>query len=267
MVFIHLEGEDAARLYPHLYHAHHSRYREDIPFWLSLAKRQGSPILELGCGSGRVLIPIAETGQRVLGLDRDFAMLSFLRAILPERAKETVRLLQADLTQFSLACRFALILMPCNTFSTLTSSERAKLLQLVYHHLQPSGVFAASIPNPSHLAKLPTRSQAEIEETFTHPLSGNPVQVSNEWKKGDTWLRLRWHYDHLLPDGSVERLSVETRHTLTDAQTYQQEFLSAGLQLAEQYGDFDGSEYTPESPYWIFTTSRVMEDVEAPSSF
>jgi SAM-dependent methyltransferase len=253
MTFVQLEGEDAAGAYPLLYHAHHSRYPEDLPFWLALAKRHGSPILELGCGSGRVLIPLAESGQRVFGLDRDPTMLSFLRTRLPAKIQESVHLFQADLTQFSLGLRFALILLPCNTLSTLTSSKRVELLNLVRFHLLPQGLFAASIPNPVRLAKLPTRSSSEVEDTFVHPLSGNPVQVSSEWRRERAWLVLRWHYDHLLSDGKVERLSVETRHALTDTLTYCQELASAGLEVAEQYGDFDQSEYTPESPYWIFT--------------
>lgn len=258
MMFTHLEGEAATAAYPPLYHAHHSRFREDLPFWLKLAARQGSPILELGCGSGRVLIPLAESGQRVIGLDRDPAMLSFLQARLPTEAKESVHLVQTDLTQFSLVLRFALILMPCNTLSTLASPERAKLLSLVRSHLLPQGLFAASIPNPVHLTKLPVGSSVEVEDTFVHPLSGNPVQVSSEWRKDRAWFLLRWHYDHLLPDGRVERLSVETRHTLTDMPTYCRELASAGLEVAEQYGDFDPSEYTPESPYWIFV-ARPLE--------
>lgn len=258
MTFTQLEGEVAAAAYPPLYHAHHSRYLEDLPFWLKLAARQGSPILELGCGSGRVLIPLAKSGQRVIGLDRDPAMLSFLQARLPTEAEESVHLIQADLTQFSLALRFALILMPCNTLSTLASPERAKLLSLVRFHLLPQGFFAASIPNPARLAKLPVRSSAEVEDTFVHPLSGNPVQVSSEWRKDRAWFLLRWHYDHLLPDGRVERLSVEMHHALTDTPTYCQELASAGLEVAEQYGDFDQPEYTLESPYWIFV-ARPLE--------
>ena len=54
-----------------LYHAHHSRNLEDLPFWQELARQQGSPILELGCGSGRVLLPLARAGYNVVGLERE----------------------------------------------------------------------------------------------------------------------------------------------------------------------------------------------------
>ncbi len=58
-------------LFPLFYHAQHQNYLEDLPFWLGLAATQGSPILELGCGSGRVLLPLALAGHRVLGIDND----------------------------------------------------------------------------------------------------------------------------------------------------------------------------------------------------
>ena len=70
-------------LFPSFYHAHHNAFRSDIPFWLDLARRQGSPILELGCGTGRVLIPLAEAGYTVYGLDIDPEMLEFCLQQVP----------------------------------------------------------------------------------------------------------------------------------------------------------------------------------------
>ena len=51
---------------PSVYHAHHNRHLEDLPFWLDLAAQTGDPLLELGCGTGRVLIPLAQAGYRTL---------------------------------------------------------------------------------------------------------------------------------------------------------------------------------------------------------
>ena len=58
-------------MFPQLYHAHHNRSLEDLPFWLELAAQAGDPILELGCGTGRVLIPLAQAGYHTIGLDND----------------------------------------------------------------------------------------------------------------------------------------------------------------------------------------------------
>ena len=64
---------------PALYHAHHSRHLEDLPFWHWLAMNYPGPILELGCGTGRVLLSLVKSGQLLVGLDRDHAMLAFLQ--------------------------------------------------------------------------------------------------------------------------------------------------------------------------------------------
>ena len=53
-----------------------------------------------------------------------------------------------------------------------------------------------------------------MDETFTHPVTGNPVQVSSGWQRTRSHFTVTWHYDHLLPDGEVERLTVQSRHDL-----------------------------------------------------
>jgi hypothetical protein len=95
-----------------------------------------------------------------------------------------------------------------------------------------------------------------VEEEFSHPVSGNPVQVSSEWHKNRKLFTLTWHYDHLLPDGVVERFSLETRHALQDVEAYQQEMAQAGLQVVEAWGDFEGSAYSKEAEYWVCVAKR-----------
>jgi hypothetical protein len=62
---------------------------------------------------------------------------------------------------------------------------------------------------------------------------------------------MQWHYDHLLPDGTVERITIETHHTLTGVEGYLEEAEAAGLHAVELFGDYDRSQYTPDSPYLI----------------
>jgi SAM-dependent methyltransferase len=237
-----------------LYHAHHAPYQEDLPFWMDLAAHYGNPVLELGCGTGRVLLPLLRRGVRAFGLDRDRTMLAYLqqlyRADFPP-VEKSPPVFQADMTGFHLEMSFALILLPCNTLSSLPEADRGCLYERVAAHLAPGGAFAFSIANPRLLLALPRRSAAEVEESFIHPLSGNPVQVSSAWHREAGRFVLAWHYDHLLPDGRVERHSVETRHTLQPAEAYAAELAAAGLRLAASWGDFDRSEYHVDAPYWI----------------
>jgi SAM-dependent methyltransferase len=236
---------------PLLYHAHHSRHLEDLPFWESLARRQGGPVLELGCGSGRVLLPLARLGYPVTGLEQDAGMLRLLRENTPPELAGRVQLVQADMSAFGFGRIFSLILLPCNTFSTLSARQRLDTLRCVRRSLAPQGLFAASLPNPALLQRLPPRSEPELEESFPHPLDGEPVQVSSGWERTRDRLTIHWHYDHLLPDGRVERFSMQASHALVPVEAYLEEMRSAGLNPAELYGDFDGSPYTPEAPALI----------------
>lgn len=236
---------------PLLYHTHHSLHPEDLPFWQDLAAQCGSPILELGCGSGRILLPLAQQGYTVFGLDNDFAMLSFLRKNLTPAIASRVHIFQADLAHLHIEKKFSLIIMPCNTYSTLPSQVRQASLAVIRQFLQPGGKFVLSMPNPVIFRQLPMRSAAEIEEIFTHPDSGEPVQVSSAWQRTGQFFTVYWHYDHLLPDGQVQRLSTEVHHHLIQLPEYLEEFTVTGFGSMTIYGDYHRSPYTEDSPQAI----------------
>lgn len=242
-------------MFPLLYHAHHSRHPEDLPFWLDLAAHSNGPVLELGCGSGRVLLHLAREGYTVFGLDNDYDMLNYLRQslpyVLPGDKASRAHIFQADFTHLHLEQLFALIIMPCNTYSTLPSQTRLACLATIGRTLQPLGRFVFSMPNPVLLQRLPARSAAQVEEIFRHPLSGEPVQVSSAWQRDRQLFTITWHYDHLLPDGQVERLSVQSKQQLISLRNYLDELDNAGFSRFTIYGDYDLSPYTEESPHAI----------------
>jgi SAM-dependent methyltransferase len=226
------------------YHEHHRLYVEDLPYWLNLAQQSGSPVLELGCGTGRVTLPLAKAGHTAYGLDNDPAMLAFLQQRLPPG--DSIHLVPSDITRFSLPQVFPLILLPCNTYSTLTGPQRASALDCVAAHLESQGVFAFSIPNPAVLADLPEDAEPEIEESFIHPNTGNPVQVSSAWGRRPDSVTVSWFYDHLLPDGKVERETVQVTHHLLNLDELARELTLAGFEY-EFYGDFEKRDYQPDS--------------------
>jgi SAM-dependent methyltransferase len=245
-------------MFAQLYQAHHSRYMEDLPFWLKLAARQNGPILELGCGTGRVLITLARAGYTAYGLDNDAAMLALLQLQTGPDLASHCHFFQADMAAFHLAQPFALILLPCNTLSTLPAETRCAALAHIRQHLSLYGLFAASLPNPVTLTHLPQRGDAEIEEIFPHPIDGEPVQVSSTWQREGGHFTASWHYDHMLPDGRVERITAQARHALLPAESYLDEIRQAGLRIETLYGDFDLSPYTENSPSLIILAQAGM---------
>jgi SAM-dependent methyltransferase len=242
-------------LFPHLYQAHYNRHVEDLPFWLKLANQAPGPALELGCGIGRVLIPLAQAGYSMTGIDLSLEMLLYLKSRLEVEGASLTRkplLFQADLGAFHLEWLFGMVYVPCNTWSTLPENTRLTALACVRRHLHPGGIFAASLPNPAILNRLPSRAESELEEEFLHPVSGNPVQVSSAWRRTAGFFTVTWFYDHLHPDGTVERLSVQARHELLAPEEYLHEIRSAGFEGVVTYGDFNQSPYSEEADYLVF---------------
>jgi SAM-dependent methyltransferase len=240
-----------------LYDAHHAVHTEDIPFWLTIAQRHaGLPVLELGCGSGRVAIALAQAGISIIGLDIDPEMLFISQRRLERLPNLDIHLFQADMTAFYLEQEFGTILLPCNTLSTFSPADRQKIFKTASRHLHPNGWFAASIPNPSLLSELAVESATEIEEIITHPLDQEPVQVSSSWKRDQVFFTVTWHYDHLLPDGHVDRTRVQVRHSLEPVSVYEEQLRAADLTIREIYGDFDFSPYTVDSPNLILVAQQ-----------
>lgn len=243
--------------FPLLYQAQHRDYQADLPFWLTLADELGDPILELGCGTGRVLIPLAEADHTVYGLDIDPGMLALCQQAIPERLNAQVWTIQADLTAFQLETRFPLVILPCNTYSTLSEGARKSALTCIHKHLLPGGVFATSFPNPALMAHLAATTHPEFETSFFHPETGNPVQISYEIKRASGLLTLVWHYDHLFPDGQVRRFTHRVEHQLVTTTQYLDEFDACGFSILATYGDFERSPLNPASPDLVIVSRQI----------
>jgi SAM-dependent methyltransferase len=238
---------------PLLYDIHHSLYMQDIPFWLELASG-GDSILELGCGTGRVLIPLVEAGCHVFGIEKDINML--LRLKHKTRANFQSSIICADMCAFHFNSAFSLILLPCNTYTTLSDESRQQLLGSLRRHLLPGGIFAVSLPNPVLLEQLDPIGDSEVEDTYLHPITGHPLQISSAWRHSTNHFTQYWHYDHLHPDGMVERISVEINHRMLTLDQCTQEFNQASLRIMATFGDFDRSPYKKHSPHLILLVTN-----------
>jgi SAM-dependent methyltransferase len=232
-----------------LFHTHHAHFQEDLPYWKKLAQQYGDPILELGCGTGRVSLPLAEAGYQITGIDNDLEMLVFTRRRTAPLDITQLPLVQADMAELLFNQKFHLIISPCNTLSTLPFFRLRKTVLNVYHQLETGGCFAVSLPNPNILDLLPVHTDTELELNFTHPIDGEPVQVSNRWVREDNQVTFYWYYDHLLPDGKVKRTELKTTHYLSSPSEYIDLLHENGLKDVQLFGDYEFSRYTPDSLY------------------
>ena len=243
--------------FPILYHAHHQNYREDLPFWQSLARQKGNPILELGCGTGRVLLPLAKSGNKIFGIDHSPDMLQLLNEQIFPAIQSNIFLINGDMTKFTIETQFQLIISPCNTYSTIDADMRPAMLTCIYDHLAPGGVFGVSIPNPEILSFLAeSKSEPEIDTIFSHPVTGYPVQASSYWKKNGCILTFIWHYDHLFPNGHIERITSSTDHQLSSKDQYLMEMLNANFSVQSIYGNFESEPFTHDTTDLIILAQK-----------
>ena len=236
---------------PELFHVHHNLFVDDIPYWLELAAAQDGAILELGCGTGRVINPLVQSGYAVYGLDRDLEMLKLFNKLSRNEAHPHGHIFQAEAEHFRLAARFALIIWPCNTMGTLREEAFSNVLIRVRRHLCEGGLFVATMPNPQRLTSMQQEGETEIEELITLPGSGLPLQVSSSWKRMGEEMAFNWHYDVLKPSGEVDRYTKTVAHKLHSLDEVKSFYASAGLNLRNVWGDFDRSSFKRESPYLI----------------
>ena len=122
----------------------------DLPFWVSLARRTGGPILEVASGTGRVLLPLAEAGFDVVGIDISPEMLSIARdKVAAAGVASRVELIQADALEFQHGRTFPLAIVALNSFGHfLEDGEPEVALERIRSHLQPNGIVALDLTNP-----------------------------------------------------------------------------------------------------------------------
>jgi SAM-dependent methyltransferase len=159
------------------FYDHVAPYREriDVAFFVEMAQASGGPVLEVGCGTGRVLIPTARAGIEITGLDLSPFMLAVCRRNLAQESAETqarVRLVAGDMRNFDLDREFALVTLPFRPFQHLTSVEdQIACLRTIHRHLAPGGKLVLDLFNPSiPLLADPARSEEFGDEPeFTMP--------------------------------------------------------------------------------------------------
>ena len=243
-----------------LYDLINAGVQDDLPFYLALAAEMGGPVLELGCGSGRTLIPLAEAGYDVVGLDSSPAMLERARTRL-ERSPfaEHVRLVQGDMTGFDLQTTFPLITVPFHAWLHLTTCQ-AQLASLasIRRHLRPGGRLVIHLPAPATIVEAEHDGSLVLENSLSDPETGETVLQfsSTQLDKESQLYDVTWIYDRIAADGIVRRLVVPmTLHYLFP---HQMDLLlrRSGLAVVAIWGDYDRSPYTAESEHLIIVAAN-----------
>jgi SAM-dependent methyltransferase len=240
------------------------RDRPDVTFFVDAARAAGGPVLEVGCGTGRVLIPTARAGLEIVGLDLSARMLQVCRervALEPEDVRSRIRLVQADMRSFGLARTFALVTMPFRPFQHLTTVEdQLSCLASIHRHLENGGRLVLDLFNPSLDALVQDNLGREVgeEPEFTTPDGRRVIRwhkiVSRDVFNQVNQVELVYYVTH--PDGRTERLV----HAFPMRYIFRHEaehlLVRSGFEVEALYADYDRSPYGSKYPGDLIFVAR-----------
>jgi SAM-dependent methyltransferase len=231
----------------------HAELTADIGFVLTLAARAAGPLLELGCGTGRLLLPLARAGYTVTGIDSSPAMLALARERLAGEAvavQQRVTLFEADMTAFELPGRFALAIISYNTFMHLSPAQKTAALQHIHRHLLPGGRLFMDLINPLAAAQTPEDRLLTLERVLTEPGTTNLLlqMASSRVDLDQQVLHITWLYDTSPPaGGSVQRLVVQARYYYLYPHELELLLEESGYHLEALYGSYNQVPFSEES--------------------
>jgi SAM-dependent methyltransferase len=232
--------------------------RRDVPFWRDLAKRMRGPVLELGCGTGRIAVPLGRAGVPVVGIDRSTPMLARARQrVRRGRLERKVRLVRGDIRvlPFPTASSFGLVMAPYGMLqSLLREKDLTATLQAVARVLRPGALFGIDL-----VADLPNWSEYRRELRLSGWRPGRRSHITlvesvrQDRKRGLT---------------IFEQEYIERRGRATESKRFDLAFRTvsvpqmlrrverAGFRVQAVLGDYDGAAWDPRADVWLIVAER-----------
>jgi ubiquinone/menaquinone biosynthesis C-methylase UbiE len=220
----------------------------DVAFYEHLARKTGGPVLEVGCGTGRIALALAEKGFDITGIDVSDGMLTVARrkaAERPDPVRDRLTLIKQDMSQLNLGRCFGLVFVPFRSFQhLLTIDQQQQSLEAIRRHLKPTGRLALHLFDP----RLDLLSDAN---TALPRLSGTYAETGRRYvgvvlqTNFDHLNQVRhdlWRYTEIGPDGEV---LVEGTREMALRWTYRWELHHllrlCGLAVEAEFSDFGRS--------------------------
>lgn len=230
---------------------------EDLKFYLSAAYAANGPVLDAGCGSGRILLPALQLGCDVRGFDNSEAMLDQLRTkASQEGLKPNVRL--HDLEHFrATPGKFHLIIVAFNTFlHLLDQRSQITFLERCYKSLAPKGKLMLDIINPATFAI--TSGEGKSFEGTVENINGKKTSIWR-WFESDAVTQCStYHREYRTPQANGKDKIY--RSDITFRWTYPSEMSLllrlAGFRKMEVFGDYDYGTFTDDSGQQVWIAAK-----------
>ena len=232
----------------------------DIPFFLKETESFESEILELMCGTGRVSIPLLESGRIMTCVDYSQGMLdTFRKKVANKDYKNSVNLVEMDVTKLKLDRKFEMIFLPFHSISEILSADKQKeALKSVSNHLENGGTFILTLQNPKTRLKQADGTTKIIGEFPIDDNSKMIISFMNQFHPKDkmvTGFQFYEIYDS--KNTMIEKRCLEINFKPIEDRELRDMLLETDLEITDVYGDYSYSEFDEEtSSFMIYKMTK-----------
>lgn len=250
------------------YDLFYSRDKQDFEFYRELARQAGSGarVLELACGSGRLMLPVLEEEVHLTGLDLSAAMLDKARQKLakePPEVQERVSLVQGDMCRLDetldLTQSFDLIYLAYNSFQHLdTNEERLACLRSAYRFLKPGGRFVVDVLNPEGERPEANNGRLVYVGKVKVPERDSVIKLffTSYADLAAKQCRFKYTCHESFADGTVDRTLIGINYGYIYRDELEALVQEAGFTVERVYGSFEFDEFSSDSERLIMACRR-----------
>ena len=230
--------------------------RRDVAFWERLAAAQKGRVLELGCGTGRITVPVARTGARIVGIDRSAPMLARGRQRLRRAGLNNAAVLRGDIRSLPLRTRagFSLVMAPYGILQSLTREKDLQAAIASVHRLLPKGgLFVADL-----VPDLPKWDEYDRRTSLAGTRGRGTQLTLIETVRQDVKRRLTiFDHEYVERKGRHRRLHrfSLTFRTLSVPQMSRR-LEAAGFRIRAVLGDYRGGPWDRRSDVWVIIAEK-----------
>jgi SAM-dependent methyltransferase len=247
-----------------LYDAENAELTEDLDLYSALAEETGGPVLDVGCGTGRVMLHLAQQGLRVVGVDNSVVMLARGQRRLARMPglKPLVTFIKGDALTAELPGKLKLIIVPYNTLMHFNEqAQQLTALRRFHDLLDDDGVLILDLPNAGEAFGTQDDGAVALERTFTEPESGHLVmqQSFSTLNRITQQLHITWIYDEITEDGTVRRTLAPLVVRYVFSGEMDLLLAASGLRRVETFGDYLREPFVEGCPRMIVLAEKGSE--------
>ena len=227
-----------------LYDLEHDSFEDDAALYLNLVGE--GPVLEIGCGTGRIVERLVQAGLETYGIDQSEAMLAVARNRLAGLERAHVYLMSVE--HLDLPYTFQSAIWPLNVLWHLADLEtQLRSLRLVRRHMAEGGMLVVDVSNPLTMTDRQSASEVRLRFQSLHGTDRVYGFSSAEDAEAEQMLRLAMWYDVIGEDGAIRRIGTDFSLRYTYRFELELALTAAGFQVVQTYGSYDLEPYASDS--------------------